>query len=174
MVGPDDGRVVGIRSATLADVPAIARVHVDGWRETYPGLIPDAVLAALTYEERESLWTDTIARAQACVFVAHIENAIVAFASGGPNRDEAYVGTYPGELYSIYVLQRFHGHGIGRRLFEAVHDWLRAHELEKFILWTVAANPACAFYQRMGGTLIVTQPADIRGARIFESGYAWG
>jgi predicted N-acetyltransferase YhbS len=36
-----------IRPAGVADADAIAHVHVQGWREAYPGLVPDAVLASV-------------------------------------------------------------------------------------------------------------------------------
>jgi hypothetical protein len=41
------------------------------------------------------------------------------------------------------------------------------------MLWVVVENPACAFYERLGGTCIVTRPAEARGAQIIESAYAW-
>jgi hypothetical protein len=47
-----------IREATMADVAAIARVHVESWRATYKGLLPDGYLANLTYEQREPLWRE--------------------------------------------------------------------------------------------------------------------
>jgi hypothetical protein len=38
------------REAIIADVAAIARVHVESWRTTYRGLLPDDYLGHLTYE----------------------------------------------------------------------------------------------------------------------------
>ena len=51
-----------IREATMAKVAAIARVHVESWRTTYKGLLPDDYLANLTYEQRESLWREILSR----------------------------------------------------------------------------------------------------------------
>jgi hypothetical protein len=45
-----------IREATMADVAAIASVHVESWRTTYKGLLPDDYLANLTYAQREPRW----------------------------------------------------------------------------------------------------------------------
>lgn len=36
----------GIRLATRADLPDVARVRAEAWAETYPGLLPDAVIKA--------------------------------------------------------------------------------------------------------------------------------
>jgi len=44
-----------IRQTSLDDSAAIARVHVDSWRATYRGLLPDERLTKLTYEGRERL-----------------------------------------------------------------------------------------------------------------------
>jgi hypothetical protein len=45
-----------IRPAHLDDAPGIARVHVDSWRTTYKGVIPDTILANLSYEARTQQW----------------------------------------------------------------------------------------------------------------------
>jgi hypothetical protein len=50
-----------IRPATLADAAAIAKVHVEAWRETYRGLVPDSVLAGLSVERGVRAWTDMLA-----------------------------------------------------------------------------------------------------------------
>jgi GNAT superfamily N-acetyltransferase len=161
-----------VRAAAPGDVAGIARVHVDGWRETYPGLLPGFVLDALSYAERERQWADALAAGGSCLFVAEAQGHIVGFAAGGPNREDR-ADEYPGELWAIYLLREQQGRGLGRALFEAVRAWLRERELEPFLLWAVADNPACGFYERLGGTRIVTQPADIRGAQVIECAYAW-
>lgn len=38
------------RQATSQDAKRIAKVHVDSWRTTYQGIIPDSYLDGLTYE----------------------------------------------------------------------------------------------------------------------------
>jgi ribosomal protein S18 acetylase RimI-like enzyme len=38
---------VRIRSASRDDAEAIARVHVQAWQETYRGMVPDGLIAAL-------------------------------------------------------------------------------------------------------------------------------
>jgi hypothetical protein len=45
-----------VRDATYEDVPAIARVHVDTWRTTYQGIVPDEHLAKLSYQKRAEAW----------------------------------------------------------------------------------------------------------------------
>jgi GNAT superfamily N-acetyltransferase len=152
----------------------MARVHVDAWRETYPGMLPAAVLNALTYGEREAQWHEALRSGGGCLFVAEVDGRIVGFACGGPNREAADEAAYPGELYAIYLLRAYQGLGLGRALFDAVGAWLRSHRLTPFLLWVISDNPSCAFYERLGGRCIVSRrPTDVRGANVFESGYSW-
>ncbi len=45
-----------IRKAELKDISGIAKVHVDSWRTTYKGIVPDSFLDNLSYENREQIW----------------------------------------------------------------------------------------------------------------------
>jgi hypothetical protein len=49
-----------LRAATTEDIPAIARVHVDTWRSTYSGIIPEEYLANLSYKQRENSWNQIL------------------------------------------------------------------------------------------------------------------
>jgi hypothetical protein len=40
----------------MADVSAIGSVHVEAWRETYVGIVPDHVLAGLSVDRRTAMW----------------------------------------------------------------------------------------------------------------------
>lgn len=136
-------------------------------------MFPQSILEALVYEEREQQWNRVLASGGSCLFVAEVAGAVVGFACGGRNRDRHYEHTYPGELQAIYLLKAHQRLGIGRALFENVRAWLGSNGLAAFLLWVVAENPSCAFYERLGGTRIVTQPTEIRGARVIESAYGW-
>ena len=54
-----------IREARLKDAEAIgfaarlrpiAKVHVDTWRTTYQGIIPESYIARLSYQKRKERW----------------------------------------------------------------------------------------------------------------------
>ena len=69
-----------IREATRADSSAIARVHVDTWRSTYGGIVPQDFLDALSYAQREAHWHRLLGALPPdhCVFVADdIDSGIV-------------------------------------------------------------------------------------------------
>ncbi len=160
-------------AATLGDVPEIARVHVDAWRETYPGLLPDFVLRGLSYDERERQWRRALAEGETCLYVARVDGVVPGFAAGGTNRDPEFADVYPGELYAIYLLRAYQGLGLGRSLFAAVSMWLRTQGFGRFLLWAVAENPSCGFYERLGGMRFITRPTEVHGADVDESGYGW-
>ena len=79
---------IHIREAVVADAGPIARAHVDSWRTTYPGIVPDDHLASLDVKEREDRWRVILeAVSHDFTYVAESqEGEIVGFASGGPER----------------------------------------------------------------------------------------
>ncbi len=70
-----------IRMATIEDAKGIAKVHVDSWRTTYKGIIPEDFLNNLSYEKRTELWIRNISRTDNYVIVAeNPEGEIIGFA----------------------------------------------------------------------------------------------
>jgi len=104
-----------IREATVADAGDIARVHVDCWRTTYKNILPSDFLENLSYEQRTESWIKNISKDGNYVYVAEDnEGQIVGFTDGG-KRDGNQVD-HSGDLTSIYVLEKFQGMGIGKKL----------------------------------------------------------
>lgn len=165
-----------IRHATLDDLPAIARVHVDSWRTTYRGLVADAYLdGILSYERREAGWRTEfggMAAAGRFVLVAERDGAIVGFASGGPERSGNTA--FPGELEAIYLLAEAQGGGIGRKLVAAVARELALRGWNAMLLWVLEGNSSArAFYERLGGWPLLRQPVTIGGDAFDEIAYGW-
>ena len=163
-----------VREARCEDVGAIAQVHVESWRTTYRGLMPDAVLDGLTPEQRRPQWEQQLCsgRPLRCTFVAtDAENRVVGFASAGPQRD---MPAYDGELYAIYLPQSVQRQGTGRRLVASVARCLIDRGMRSMLLWVLASNhPSRAFYERLGGTYVQTKPYEIGGATLREVAYGW-
>lgn len=164
-----------IRPARMGDAAGIARVHVDSWRTTYAGIMPDEVLAGLSYERRQRGCENKLQNAtlRDCHFVAvDHAGAIVGFADGGPVR-----GDYPdftSELYAIYLLKEAQGAGTGRALFQAVTDFLKAQGHKSMLLWVAEENhPSRRFYVRMGGVPVHRKEDAIGGKPLVELGYGY-
>lgn len=141
-----------IRPAGPADAPAIARIHVTSWRETYAGLMPDDFLDRMTGEDmrsrREASWERILSQELETVRVAEQDGTVVAFVSAGPARDHP---GFEAELMTLYALQSVQGRGLGQALFGAVVQTLRAEGIQNLALWVLDTNPTRAWYLRQGG-----------------------
>jgi GNAT superfamily N-acetyltransferase len=160
-----------IRKANAADARAIARVHVDSWRSTYAGIVPDAFLASLNIDDRAETWGKMLAAEDALMFLAENETGIFGFACGGKLREG--LDSYDAELYAIYLLRESQGKGAGRSLFQALMGVLRADGYSGMALWVLKDNPAVKFYERMGGKQIARKPIEIGGLQLEEVAFGW-
>ena len=163
-----------IRPATLDDVEGIAKVHVDAWRSTYRGIMPDAFLDSLSYERRaEQRRTAMLERAgKEWSHVAEDDDGrIIGFALGGRERD----GTpgFDGELYAIYLLDEYRGRGIGRELTLTIARDLAANGMLSLLVWVLADNPSKRFYERLGAVEVTRKMMVIGGVELEEIGYGW-
>lgn len=160
-----------IRKAELADASGIAKVHVDSWRTTYKGIVPDTYLDNLSYESREQVWMSGIK--QNNVYIVEDEDSqIVGFASGGKERTGKYEA-YVGELYAIYLLEGQQMKGLGQKLIQTVVEDLKEKKLNSMLIWALKENPACRFYERLGGKKIDTAEIEIDGKKLSEIAYGW-
>ncbi len=164
-----------IRAATATDAADIARVHVQSWRESYTGIVPDAHLAGLDVVERTKRWLDTFQTAEApwraFVAVSGASGTVEGFVTLGPAR-EAVAGL-AGELYALYTLRSIQGTGAGRQLFDAARQSLRACGINGMYLWVLADNPSAGFYRHMGGREFARKTIDIGGKPLEEIAYGW-
>lgn len=141
-------RDIPVRNANLGDVVGMARVHVESWRETYRGAMPDEVLDDPgAVERREHFWNAALTDpryADNRAVVAEADERIVGIAMAGPAEDlSEHVDS---QLYLIYLLQSVQGSGAGQAMLDAV---LKPEE--SMVLWVADPNPrAQAFYRRNG------------------------
>lgn len=164
-----------VRPARPGDAQGMARVHVDSWRTTYHGIVPDAALATLSYSTRQLLWAGMSNNAEKdhhFIFVAEDESGqIVGFADGGPEREGD--PEYKGELYAIYLLKEYQGRGLGRLLAAAVAKSNLQAGYDSMLVWVLAANPAWNFYQHLGGQEVKVKQIEIGGTKLDEIAYGW-
>lgn len=137
-----------VRPVRDVDAEALGRVHATCWHETYDHLISKAALEKVSAKRLAELWTHWAAQGpEFKMFAALVDGEIVGFVGSGPARDrDAPRGR---ELYFIYLLDQFHGTGIGQRLFDAAVE-----PGEDLYLWVADDNPrAHRFYARNGFAL---------------------
>nr|GGG71959.1 acetyltransferase [Virgibacillus oceani] len=142
-----------IREATLSDAEGVAKVHVDCWRTTYKDIISDDFLDNLSYEQRTKLWISNISRDDNYIFIVEIEGKIIGFADGGSEKSGKYPD-YDGDVTSIYILEEYQGHGIGKKLLTRLFDKFKTLKLGSSIVKVLEENGSCRFYEAMGAELI--------------------
>lgn len=162
--------MLSIRPATPDDAAAIAHVHVESWRTTYAGIVPDEYLAALSEADREVRWKESFTLGIQ-VYVAEIHGRIVGFISGGALREP--IDTYDGELHAVYLLQSAQGQGIGRQLLRQLAAWLVDEGFHSMAVWVLEQNPATHFYTRTGAQPLTSKKIEIGGATLAEVAYGW-
>jgi ribosomal protein S18 acetylase RimI-like enzyme len=170
-----------IAKATVADSRDIARVYVDTWRATYPGMLPDRVLVGMSSERQSTDWLWLIRnRSQSVpVLVARVPGVgVVGFTSCGPSRaaDRLKVGplaNIAGEVFTLYVKPDFQNQGIGRRLLSGSFAALRERNYAGAFLWVLSHSPSRFFYERVGGRCAAERRERLWGADVDEMAYAW-
>lgn len=146
-----DDHVTFVRVPELGEARQIARVHVDAWRETYSGLVPDRFFGEEAFVARQEMWTRYLSARPlpGRIVVAERDGEVVGFASAGdakgPDAEHGFSPARPLHLFTIYLLAAHHGTGAGQALLDGV---LRNEAAQ---LWVARENHrARAFYARNG------------------------
>ena len=164
-----------LRPALAADAAALGALHVRAWRETYPGIVPDAILAALDPAERAAMWAGVIADGAAAVILACDADGVPqGFACAGVQREPAVL-PQSGEFHAIYLLRAAQGRGMGRALMRAAARALVARGMLSASLWVLDGNDAAfGFYAALGGRVALRRafppPQEWDGR---ETAFAW-
>ncbi|SDJ14106.1 GNAT family N-acetyltransferase [Salimicrobium halophilum] len=160
-----------IRRAITEDAYGVAKVQVDTWESTYKGIVPEAYLEEMTYENREEKWRYIIEKGM--VFIAENDSGeIVGFSSGGPERSEE-LDDYDAELYAIYIRKEDQRKGIGRKLVTPVVQELLERGMTSMVVAVLSENPFRHFYEALGAKRIDRMKVDISGKVLDEWIYGW-
>jgi ribosomal protein S18 acetylase RimI-like enzyme len=165
-----------VRDASEADIDSIAKVHVQGWRESYAGILSAESLDGMSVEERAQMWQGAFANPdpRAKFLIGEMANGeIVGFARGGPTRSKGRVPLdTDAEIHAIYLLGSVKRQGLGRRLMMGVFDHLAQQGFRSAGLWVLKDNlPARCFYEALGGQPGPEQSVDLRGQVVTEIAY---
>jgi L-amino acid N-acyltransferase YncA len=154
-----------IREATVADVPALARLHVTTFNETHAPVRMDGP----TYEVREYQWRQAFHSADRtwfCFVVEETSGGLIGFAKGQgyahPDQPD-----FAGELNKIYLLRKYHRRGLGRRLLGHVARRFLNQGISSMLLFGDARSPSNPFYEALGAARLFAA----NGA--FHGGYGW-
>lgn len=162
-----------IRAAESGDAAGLAKVHIDAWKETYRGIMPDSVLDGRTQEKCQEGWIKRLDPSAGFKhFVALNETGVIGFLGGGKAR-EKFVD-FEGELYAIYLLKKYHHMGLGRLLTKHFAEWLVENNYRGMYLWVIENNPTRHYYESIGGVLLPGRKIQTFGGKeLVEVAYGW-
>ena len=143
-----------IRKARNTDLQAIAEIHVVSWQSAYRGMIPDAIIDALTVEGRLAAWkawSDSSEWPNVYLTVAERDGQVIGFCRLGPIID---IGNPPpdfAEVTHLYVAPGQTGRGVGHVLFTDALEQARGLAYDGLLLWVLEQNKmARRFYSSHG------------------------
>lgn len=126
-----------------AEIEGKAYVHYNSWHETYAGLIDDNYLENFTLEKCITMAN----RFKDNILVAKDNEKVIGFVGYGSYRNESLPDT--GEIFSIYVLQEYHGQKVGFELMNKAFEKLA--DYAQIAVWVLKGNErAISFYKRYG------------------------
>lgn len=161
------------RKARPADAEDIARIYVESWHDTYPGLLPAKLLLAMTVEGQAARWRNAIALAarEGVYVVEDGQRKVAGMISLGRGRDQQL--GFDAEVYTLYVDILRTNAGIGRVLMRGAFGALAARGHSSCVIWAHAKNPARFFYEAMGGVLVAERTVSMLSMPVPEVAYGW-
>ncbi len=156
-----------------ADAAQLARVHVQAWRESYRGLLPEDYLRRLSAPLHARRWRARLLRLDEITLAAESQDgALVAYASGQAAR-EAH-GPFEGEITTLYVLRAAQRIGLGRALMTGVARALADRGAHSLVVWVLRDNRrARDFYEGLGGAPAGERDEMVGGTLAPTVGYRW-
>lgn len=137
-----------IRKAEPKDANAIAQINVETWKDTYKGLINDAVLNERKVDEKRIAGWLTRIQDPSFIVLVYEDKNILGYLWAGPARDAYQIKN---EIYALYVQPNNQKKGIGSMLLEKYKQQIKG---EDFYLYALKNNAkASSFYTKNGGTL---------------------
>jgi ribosomal protein S18 acetylase RimI-like enzyme len=168
-----------IRQAVLSDIPAIAALHIEGWKGAYGGIVDQAYLDSLTVEKRIADWTQWMAAGESEIFIAEEDGHPAGFVVIGrtktpPPGSSPIRPSHSGEIYALYLHPSVWRKGIGTALLKHAARELKDRKHTAICLWVLDANTrAKAFYEKMGGQKIGNKMIEIGPSKLKEVCYGW-
>lgn len=152
-----------IRAGVPDDAEALAGVSGRSFAATYPGIVPDEVLAEWI-ETTRPMWLGAFEGAKTAdpswrVWVAERGGDIVGYVTTSAGKDwwlPPLEGS--GEVTNLYLEPSVIGSGVGRALLGHAIDDLVQRGFDPLVVWAFRENHrALRFYERMGFTVDVSE-----------------
>ena len=164
-----------IRKANQEDIPALAKIKVDGWKDAYQGIVDEDFLESLTYDTQINRFNDGEDSPCGIVAIDEKKGEVVGFSTFGKRKDLSKgFPKYDCELHSIYISSDRKGEGIGRKLLKEVLKQQKVSGYNKMLLWCFKENiDTIEFYKRTGGVLLGEKEIEIEKMRFVQIGFGY-
>lgn len=162
------------RPAVGEDARAISYLHAESWRTTYAGVVASEVLENLSFEARAVFWSNHLhdSNRTTVEYVAVDGVAgVVGFASSGAERDG--IAPFSSELYAIYFLEPYQGHGFGKSLVHQIAREMISNGHRSMLVWVLIDNASRHFYTALGGRQVASKMITIGPDELEEVAYGW-
>lgn len=169
-----------IRPAVEADISALAHIQIEGWRDSYGGIVNQKFLDDLSPEKQEEDWKKWFAEGLMKTLIADDEGGPAAgFVSFGKLRTPIPGGSpirplYSSEIYAIYILPGCQRQGLGQQLMRAAALQLKEMKHRSTCLWVLEKNEkAVSFYKKLGGQRCGKKDIEIGGTKVKDVAFGW-
>lgn len=141
------------RKATIKDAYGIEYVAAHSWKETYWDYMPHDYLEnrVQTIEQKIERATNLLKNTNT-YYVAEIDNQVIGILHYKESQSDKYKDY--GYLESIYILEKYQGLGIGKKLFQIAIKGLLDMGYDKMYLECLQGNDTINFYKKYGGKII--------------------
>lgn len=163
--------LLNVRRANQGDAVDIAKTQIGSWKTTYKGIVSDKYLDKMSVTNRAEMWQQAIRQSKVYV-LEEDSGAIVGFAAGGAHNSTNFQ-EYDSELYAIYLYKDSQRLGGGKKLFHTVVLDLIEKGHKNMLAGVLKENPACEFYEHLGGEIIGEDTVEIGKEKHQEVYYGW-
>ena len=167
---------VCVRTATAADLPLVAQIHMASWHDAYRGVIPEEILRGRTVEDSLCGRRSTFEKYPDNITVAEAAKAeLTGFCCAGPVVEPTRNDPFEFEIYGLHVAPKARRQGIGAALLRVAFKRAVVRErMNSAIVWTLKEHEMSRkVYAREGGELVKRGTRRVGGLAIPEAAYGW-
>ena len=160
-----------VKQATLNDLGAIARIHVDCWREIYT-FVPEAVHQARNLTVRYEQWEEVIVanRPNERLWSVWLDEKIVGFAHANDAGDKD-IPEARALFNAAYFTPAVRKQNVGVYVMDAMIQFATGADLWPACLWAFEKNPGRSRNVAAGWQEVCRRDRTIEGIAVPEVGY---
>ncbi len=165
-------RSVKIREASSLDIPAIAKVHVESWKQSFKGIAPEEYLNNMSVGKREAVFAERLSEPLYTMLVSeNRSHGIIGFIDFGLPEPENF--GHEARIFSFYFLRQFQRRGFGTELFTLCLKKIADAGYRSVCLDTLEVSPYRGFYEKMGGRIVAKDSHKLGGVEFPTVIYGW-